>query len=334
MASVYASRTWLSGVGPGLLASFVVAAAAAFLADNYGAPVMLLALLLGMAMNFLAEVDECRAGIAFASRNLLRIGIAMLGFRITLWEIVDLGWQPMTLVIGAVTSTILASIWLARRMGFKPQFGLLTGGATAICGASAALALSAAIPPGALKERDTAFAIMGVSILSTIAMILYPAVAQLIGLNDHQAGIFIGAAIHDVAQVIGAGYAISTEAGDTGTVVKLMRVAMLAPVILSVGLFAQSKLVEENIRPPILPLFIVAFLLLVTANSLLPVPVGVREAGNACSRWGLVTAIAALGMKTRLGEIAEIGWKPVVLMVVETLFIAAVALGSVWAGWV
>lgn len=334
MATVHASRLRLSGVGPGLLASLVVAAAAAFLADNYGGPVMLFALLLGMAMNFLGEVDQCRAGIAFASRNLLRIGVAMLGFRITLWEIADLGWQPVALVIMAVTTTILASIFLARRIGFKPQFGLLTGGATAICGASAALALSAAIPAGALKERDTAFTIMGVSILSTVAMILYPAIAQLLGLNDHQSGIFIGAAIHDVAQVVGAGYAISPEAGDTGTVVKLMRVAMLAPVIVSVGLIAHKKRSGEAGRPPILPMFVAAFLVLVIANSLLPVPAVVRDAGSAFSRWCLVTAIAALGMKTRLGEIAEIGWKPVLLMVVETLFIAAVALGAVWAGWV
>ena len=334
MASVYASRLRLSGVGPGLLAALIVAAASAFLADNYGGPVMLFALLLGMAMNFLGEVEQCRAGIAFASRTLLRIGVAMLGFRITLWQIADLGWQPVALVIAVVTGTILASILLARRMGFSPQFGLLTGGATAICGASAALALSAAIPAGALKERDTAFAIMGVSILSTVAMILYPAIAALVGLNDHQSGVFIGASIHDVAQVIGAGYAISPEAGDTGTVVKLMRVAMLAPVIVTVGLVAHSKRAEGASRPPILPWFVAAFLLLVVVNSLLPLPDFVREAGSTSSRWCLVTAIAALGMKTRLGEIAEIGWKPVMLMIVETLFIATVALGTVWAGWV
>jgi uncharacterized integral membrane protein (TIGR00698 family) len=334
MASVSASRLRLSGIGPGLLASLVVAAAAAFLADTYGGPVMLFALLLGMAMNFLGEVDQCRAGIAFASRNVLRIGVAMLGFRITLWEIAELGWEPAVLVVTVVTVTILVSIGLARKMGFKPQFGLLTGGATAICGASAALALSAAIPAGSLKERDTAFTIMGVSILSTVAMILYPAISRLIGLDDHQAGIFIGAAIHDVAQVVGAGYAVSPEAGDTGTVVKLMRVAMLAPVIVAVGLIAHSKRGGESGRPPILPFFVAAFLIFVVANSLLPVPPIVSEAGSTFSRWCLVTAIAALGMKTRLGEIAEIGWRPVMLMVVETIFIAAIALGAVWAGWV
>lgn len=324
----------LAGVGPGLLASLVVAAAAAFLSDHYGGPVMLFALLLGMAMNFLGEVDRCKAGISFASRTLLRVGVAMLGFRITLWQIADLGWQPVALVISVVVLTIFTSIWVARRMGFDPLFGLLTGGATAICGASAALALSAAIPQDKLKQRDTAFTIMGVSILSTVAMILYPAATSLLGLNDRLAGIFIGASIHDVAQVVGAGFAISPEAGDTATVVKLMRVAMLAPVIVAVGLYTHSKGSGEGERPPILPLFVAAFLVLVIVNSLLPIPAAVQEAGSTASRWCLVAAIAALGMKTRLGEIAEIGWKPVLLMVIETIFIAAVAMAAITLGWV
>jgi uncharacterized integral membrane protein (TIGR00698 family) len=212
-------------------------------------------------------------------------------------------------------------------------FGLLTGGATAICGASAALALSAAIPKDRLKQRDTAFAIMGVSILSTIAMILYPAASGLIGLDDTQAGLFIGASIHDVAQVVGAGYAISPDAGDTATIAKLMRVAMLAPLIVAVGLFAHGKSGKGGERPPILPLFVAAFLALVVANSLLPLPEMVRDGGNSVSRWCLVAAIVALGMKTRLGDIVEIGWKPVLLMVAETLFIAAIPLAAIGMGW-
>src|SRR5688572_3377187 len=104
------------GVGPGLLASLVIAAAAAFLADHYSGPVMLFALLLGMAMNFLSDVDRCRAGISFASRTVLRLGVALLGFRITLWEITELGWQPVALVVAVVSLTILASIWAAKPM--------------------------------------------------------------------------------------------------------------------------------------------------------------------------------------------------------------------------
>jgi len=329
-----APRPALTGVGPGLVASLVIAAAAAFLADHYGGPVMLFALLLGMAMNFLSEVDRCREGIRFASSFVLRLGVALLGFRITLSQIAALGWQPVVLVIALVSLTILASIWVARLMGYGSLFGLLTGGATAICGASAAMAISAALPPDPQKERNTLFTIIGVSTLSTVAMIIYPAAIQLFGLDGVHSGMFIGATIHDVAQVVGAGYAISPEAGDTATVIKLMRVAMLLPVIVATGLLVRAKGAGEGERPPLVPWFLAAFVALVAINSLLPIPAFIQEGGSTASRWCLVTAIAALGIKTHFSEVLDIGWKPVALMVFETLFIAALALVAIAGGWV
>jgi len=154
-------------------------------------------------------------------------------------------------------------------------------------------------------------------------MIVYPVLIQLLRLDHVHYGMFIGATVHDVAQVVGAGYAISPEAGDTATVVKLMRVAMLMPVIIAATLIGRGHAEEGAERPPILPGFAVAFLVLVAINSLLPVPSFVQDAGNAASRFCLVAAIAALGIKTRIGEIIDIGWKPVLLMVMETTFLAA-----------
>src|SRR5262245_26270909 len=302
----------VSGLGPGLFAALIIAAAAAFLADHYGGPGMLFALLLGMAMNFLSEVERCKSGIAFTSRTVLGLGVALLGFRITVWEIAALGWQPLALVVVAVALTIFASIWAAKAMGFRAEFGLLSGGATAICGASAAMALSAALPAHERKERATSFTIIGVSTLSTLAMILYPAISKLFGFDDHHAGVFIGATVHDVAQVVGAGYAISPEAGDTATVVKLMRVAMLLPVILTVGMWARARGGHgEGERPPLLPWFVTAFGLLVLVNSIVPIPEYIRDGGNVASRACLIAAIAAIGIKTHFQEIVEIGWKPV-----------------------
>jgi uncharacterized integral membrane protein (TIGR00698 family) len=324
----------LRSIWPGLLASLVIAVAATFLADHYGGPVMLFALLLGMAMNFLSDVERCRPGIQLASKTILRLGVAMLGFRITLWQIVALGWKPVALVIALVTLTTLASIWLARRMGFDGKFGLLTGGATAICGASAAAAISAALPPDPQKERNTLFTIIGVSTLSTLAMIIYPVLIQLLRLDHVHYGMFIGATVHDVAQVVGAGYAISPEAGDTATVVKLMRVAMLLPVIIATTTIIRARGAAEGERPPILPWFLAVFLVLVALNSLLPVPKFVQDAGGTASRWCLVTAIAALGIRTQFRDMLDIGWKPVVLMIVETLIIATLALIAIAAGWV
>jgi uncharacterized membrane protein YadS len=127
---------------PGVLACAVVAAASTFLSEHYGAPVMLFALLLGMAMNFLSGEGPCAAGIEFTSRQVLRIGVALLGLRITVGQIAELGWQPVVIVVLSVVLTIVVSMPLARLMGFNTMFGLLSGGATAICGASAALALA------------------------------------------------------------------------------------------------------------------------------------------------------------------------------------------------
>ncbi|WP_150292838.1 YeiH family protein [Sphingobium estronivorans] len=313
---------------PGLAVALVVAATATFLSEHYDAPVMLYALLLGMALNFVTEAPRSRVGIDLAAKGLLRVGVALLGLRIGWHQVSALGWGPVVMVVTLVAATILLSTLAARAMGFNPLFGFLSGGATAICGASAAMALSAALPPNARKEQATLFTVIGVSALSTTAMVLYPLIARAMGFDDHAAGVFIGATIHDVAQVVGAGYAISTDAGDTATIVKLLRVAMLLPVILVAGQISRRAAGAEGTeRPPVLPWFVVAFVALVALNSLITLPAPVAEAGNLLSRWCLVTAIAAIGMKTRLGDLVQVGWKPVALMIGETALLVAMVLG-------
>ena len=314
-------------LAPGLLASGVLAAAAAFLSQHYGAPVMLLALLLGMAMNFLSAEGPCVPGIEFTARTVLRAGVALLGLRITLVQIAALGWQPIALVLLSVALTIGTSIIVARLLGFRAGFGLLSGGATAICGASAALAIAAALPNHPQKERATLFTVLGVSALSTLAMIAYPMLVQAIGLDPRGAGVFLGATIHDVAQVVGAGYSMSPETGDVATFVKLLRVAMLLPVIaLTVVSYRRAGAEPGAKRPPLLPSFAVAFAVLVALNSFNIIPPAVTKLGADVSQWCLVAAVAALGTKTRLRELASIGFKPVALMVGETVFLAALVL--------
>ena len=330
----FRSRAALSSVAPGLLASAIIAAAAGLVANVSGGPIMLFALLLGLAMNFLGEVERCSAGIAFTAKVVLRLGVALLGLNITMGEIASLGWPPLLLVLAAISLTILTSIVAAKWMGFDGRFGLLSGGATAICGASAAMALSAALPNHPQKERATLFTVIGVSILSTIAMLFYPAITRLAGLDNVHAGIFIGATIHDVAQVVGAGFAVSPETGKIATIVKLSRVLMLLPVILSVGLATRSSAGDAAQRPPLVPWFAAVFAAFVVINSFAPLPADVRSWGSVASRSCLVAAIAALGVKTRFRDIAEVGWRPVILMVFETVFVAAIALIAIAAHWV
>ncbi len=321
---------------PGVMACAVVAAASTFLAEHYGAPLMLFALLLGMAMNFLSGEGPCAAGIEFTARTVLRIGVALLGLRITAGQIAELGWQPLAIVVLSVVLTIGVSMVLARLLGFQSLFGLLSGGATAICGASAALALSAALPSHPLKERATLFTVIGVSVLSTLTMIVYPMLAHAIGLDARLAGVFLGATIHDVAQVVGAGYGMSQPTGDVATVVKLMRVAMLLPVIVFAVVLVRARASNAGAasgpRPPLLPMFAVAFAVLVAINSTGWLPGAVAKTGTEFSRWCLVAAIAGIGMKTQLKELATVGLKPVVLMLAETTFLAALVLALLrWA---
>jgi uncharacterized integral membrane protein (TIGR00698 family) len=314
-------------LAPGITVSLVVAAAATFLSEHYGAPVMLFALLLGLGLNFLAADGKCKAGIEFTARTVLRVGVALLGMRITLEQIAALGWKPLALVVILVVVTISVSVLAAKALGFKRIFGMLTGGATAICGASAALALAAALPSHPQKEKATLFTVIGVSALSTLAMILYPMIANALGLSPQEAGVFLGATIHDVAQVVGAGYSMSPETGDTATVVKLMRVAMLLPVIVAAAMVTRLQGAESGgERPPLLPWFAVGFLILACVNSTGWVPQLVQGGVNELSRWCLVVSIAALGMKTQLKELASVGIKPILLMVGETIFLVILVL--------
>ncbi len=318
---------------PGLLASVVVAIAARSLASQYGAPVMLFALLLGMAMNFLSADGPCKPGIDLAARGVLRLGVALLGTRITLEQIASLGWHPVLVVVVSVVTTIVVSMLVARAMGFNVLFGLLSGGATAICGASAALALAAALPAHPGKERATLFTVIGVSALSTAAMIVYPMIVRALGLEPIDAGVFIGGTIHDVAQVVGAGYSLSHEIGDIATVVKLLRVAMLLPVILVAVMITRAGGGHgSGKRPPLLPWFAVAFLGLAVLGSLGAITPPLQKFGSDLSTWCLVTAIAALGMKIQIKELTTVGIKPVLLMLGETVFLAALVLGLLRLG--
>jgi uncharacterized integral membrane protein (TIGR00698 family) len=317
-------------LAPGLVIAGLVALAASWLAEHYASPVMLFALLLGIAVNFLSQDSRCQPGLEFASREILRIGVALLGARITFAQVQSLGGSAMLLTAAAVLLTILCGIVLARSAGLSRRFGVLTGGSVAICGASAALAIASVLPRTPERERDTIMTVVAVTTLSTIAMVVYPLIVAAVGFDPHTAGIFLGATIHDVAQVVGAGYSVSNEAGDTATIVKLFRVALLLPVVLVISFLLQrpGAATAGEQRPPLLPLFLAGFAALVVVNSLGGLPEGVATVMQEASRWCLVLAIAALGTRTSLGDLAKVGWRPVAIIVGETVFVGLFVLAG------
>ena len=312
------SRAGLHAIYPGLLVAFTVALASTWLSQHYGAPVMLFALLFGMAFHFLHEEGRCIAGIEFASRTVLRVGVALLGARITASQMVSLGVVPVLTVVAGVATTVALGALLARRLRLTTTFGVLSGGSVAICGASAALAIASVLPRNDQSERDTILTVVLVTALSTIAMILYPVLTSALALDHIHAGIFLGGTIHDVAQVVGAGYMISAKTGDTATIVKLLRVAMLLPVVVSISVLMAHRSPDTSRQlARTMPLFLVGFVALVALNSLIAVPTAVTGAASDVSRWCLATAISALGMKTSFKELFIVGWRPVALMVAE-----------------
>ena len=322
----------------GFLIALVLGIAAQFLSDHYGAPSMLMALLLGMAFYFLSQDENIRPGIDFTAKTVLRIGVGLLGLRISTDLILSLGGDLIGLVVLAVILTLVFGLAMAFMLGRGWRFGVLTGGSVAICGASAAMAISAVLPQHEHQERNLIFTVMGVTILSTIAMIIYPILSDSLGFNHHIAGVFLGGTIHDVAQVVGASFSISPEAGEVATLVKLIRVAMLAPVVLVISLMVRHFISHDNSlnpqdkqkKPPLLPFFVIAFIIFASLNSFGLVPSLLSDSMAQLSKWALLIAIAAVGMKTSLKDIFEVGGQAIIIIVAETLFIGLLVLGGVY----
>ena len=315
----------------GILVCVVIALVATFLSKHFGGPQLLYALLIGLAFHFLSKRDGIKPGVDFCGRVLLRVGVALLGARITVGQIAKLGIETGLAIVAAVALTIGFGLLLARWLRRSRDEGLLSGGAVAICGASAALAISSVLPQTKENERFTLLAVVGVTVLSTLSMIVYPFALKLMGLPAAQAGIFLGGSIHDVAQVVAAGMMLGPEVGDTATVVKLFRVMLLMPIVLLISIsFRNHPATQEaDAEVPLVPRFLLVFIVLMLLASIgLFTPDMTRLAGDA-SRALLVTAIAAAGIKTSFEDLLKLGWQPVAMLVGETVFIAALVLSAI-----
>ena len=309
----------------GFIICLVVGMAAKFVSQSYGGPTILYALLMGMAFNYLSVEGRCAAGIQFSAKAILRLGIALLGARITVEQLLGLGLTPIAIVLTAVPATILFGYLMGRWLKLGRLQSLLSGASVGICGASAALAVSAVLPQDKDAEKNLVFTVIFVTALSTVAMIVYPFVVTQLDLDEVESGIFLGATIHDVAQVVGAGYMMSDEIGDIATFTKLLRVAMLVPVVVLISLIvafrSTNKPASGASRIP-LPGFLIAFIIIVIINSSGLISPIVTDSMVELSRWCLVVAMVGLGMKASIKELAAMGWKPMLLMVAETIFLA------------
>ena len=330
-ATLASIRSILPGLALSALVAVTAMASAPWVATVVPIPAMVIALLCGIILNPLARRPLFQPGIGFCLKTLLRWAVALLGLRIALGEIAALGLTTAILVIAAMALTIGSGLLFARALGQRAAYGALAGAGTAVCGASATLATSIVLPDYQGKEADVAFVVVAVNALSTVAMVVYPLVCALLGFDATLTGVMLGATIHDVAQVVGAGYAVSEPVGNSAVIVKLFRVFLLFPVVMSIGWFyARRSVTAEAAKIPF-PMFALAFVALCVLNSIAP-SIGavaptfaqIKAPLIEISTWGLLVAIGALGLNTSLPAIAALGWRHVATVTGTTVVILAV----------
>lgn len=312
---------------PGILLCGGIGALAIYLESFTGLPVMLLAIIIGLVLHRFNAIDSLTTGINWCSRQLLYIGVALMGLRIDFGDLSQAGFTAPLLVIVTLVVTLFAGFFFARAFGQSKDFSILMSGAVAICGISAAAAICAALDDCESRNQEVAITVAGITVLSTTVMIIYPMLSHAMGLDDLASGILMGGTIHNVSQAVGAGYAVSPEAGDMSVLLKLMRVSMLLPVVILI-----SVIWGKNAATPYpslgakiranSPRFLIVFFILAVLSCLHLVPAPVTATGNTIAHLALVISLVAIGIKTDMRDVLTVGIKPLVSMTLTTVFMA------------
>lgn len=288
---------------------------------------MILGIVTGMAFaNLLPLPAATTPGIRFAAKTLLRLAVALLGLQITLAQVASLGLAGFALAAVALFATFFATLWLGDRLGIAPPLTALIAAGSSICGASAIAAADAQIHA---SDEDVAYAVSCVTIFGTILMFAFPLLMPVFGLDATQYGAWSGAAIHEVAQVVGAGVQGGEEALTIAVVIKLCRVLMLAPLLVVMGLMARRFRPAEAAssgKPALVPAFLIGFVAIMLANSAGVVPVAVHDGLVGLTPVLLTLALTALGLGTNIRKLRALGPRPLVLGAAATLWISGLSL--------
>jgi uncharacterized integral membrane protein (TIGR00698 family) len=301
-------------------------ATVAFVARNiHGMAVfspMILAIVIGMAFhNIVGTPSLARPGIAFSLRRLLRAAIVLLGFQLTASQITSVGPRGLLIVALSLTATFAFTVWTGRALGVGRKLTELIAAGTSICGASAIIATNTVTEA---HDEDVAYAIACVTIFGSIAMFAYPLLPGLLHLDSQAYGLWSGASIHEIAQAVAASFQNGQRAGEIGTMVKLARVMLLAPVVFALSMKSRIAAVGasgKTVKPPV-PWFVIGFVTLVGFNSLIAIPADARRAIVALTTFLLTVALAAMGLETDILKLYAKGIRPAVLGALAFLFIA------------
>jgi uncharacterized integral membrane protein (TIGR00698 family) len=282
---------------------------------------LMLAIMIGMLVrNTLGRPEAARAGLAFSLRGPLRLGIILLGLQVTLAEILGIGWSGLLILAFALLSTYLFTLWLGGRLGVAPGLATLIAAGTGVCGASAIVAANTVVRDG---DESVAYALATVTLFGTIAMFSYPLIGAALHMPTEVYGLWSGASVHEVAQVVAAGFARGQAEGEFATVAKLARVLMLAPLVIGMGLWAarQTQGGSRTGSAPI-PWFVFGFLALVLLGDTGWIDPQLRRYANPATQILLTFALAAVGLETDIRRLIAQGWQPLLLGALATVYIA------------
>jgi uncharacterized integral membrane protein (TIGR00698 family) len=324
---VSASPSALS-VWPGLVLTATIAATAFGLRQIPYVSVLspiILSITIGMVFhNVVGTPALARPGVTFSMRRLLRFAIVLLGLQLTASQLVEVGASGLAIIAATLTATFLFTVQLGRLIGVDRQLSELIAAGTSICGASAVIATNTVTRA---PDEDVAYAVACVTVFGSIAMFVYPLLPGLLHLDPHAFGLWSGASIHEIAQVVAAAFQDGRDAGEFGTIAKLARVTMLAPVVMSLGFMAARQARrngndQSTARAP-LPWFVLGFIALVGLNSLVTIPAEMRSVIVTLTTFLLAMALAAMGLETDIRKLYAKGLRPLLLGAGAFLFISS-----------
>lgn len=285
---------------------------------------MILAVVAGMIYsNVVGTPAHAKAGIAFSQKRLLRFAIVLLGFQLTLAQVAAIGVSGVGIVATTLGATFLFTVTLGRLIGVDRKLAQLIAAGTSICGASAIVATNIVTDA---RDEDVTYAVAAITLFGTIAMLGFLLLAPLLGLDQHAFGLWAGASIHEVAQVIGAGFQNGAQAGETATVAKLTRVALLAPMVIALGLVARRGSADASAAKPPMPWFVAAFVAVVALNSLIEIPAQTHAAIALAAQIMLTMGLAAMGLQADISQLRSRGLRPLALAFSAFIFIATFSL--------
>lgn len=320
-------KAWLPGLGlTGLLAAMALGLGQ--ISHSIGIKLLnplLVAVLLGVAVRQTLPLPAVyRPGIQLAMKRILRLAVILLGLRLSMAEILAVGPVGLIIITSSTVGTFYLTTWLGKRLSVNPKLTRLIAAGTSICGASAIVATNAVVDG---SEEDMTYAIATITGFGTLAMVSYPLISGLGQLSPETFGLWCGASIHEVAQVIATAFQHSTTSGDIATVAKLSRVLLIVPILLGLGWQARgSQSVGSTPKALPIPWFVLFFAGLVLLNSLQIFPTALKTAVAQVNQVLLCMALAAMGLETYLSKLVNLGLKPLLLAGLSWLFLSITSL--------